>query len=135
MPELAAAIAIASLGAMLFFSAAVAPTVFKVLPEDQAGKLLRALFPRYFLINGIAACVAGLLALDTVASLVLVAAGIVMLAIRFAAIPVINDARDQMLAGVAGARAKFETWHRATVMFNLIEMVCLAGAAYILLTQ
>ena len=78
MPEFAAAIALASLGAMLFFSAAVAPTVFKVLPEDHAGAFLRAVFPRYFLINGLAATVAGLVAFELAASIILLLSGAVV---------------------------------------------------------
>ncbi|MEM6496564.1 MAG: DUF4149 domain-containing protein [Pseudomonadota bacterium] len=133
MPELAAAIAIASLGAMLFFSAAIAPTVFQSLPETHAGTFLRAVFPRYFLINGAAAVVAGLIAMDVTASSILIISGLAMLAIRYAAIPIINEARDQMLTGDVAAKARFDTWHRATVILNTIEMVCLAVAAYLLL--
>ncbi len=134
MPELAAAIAIASLGAMVFFSAAIAPTVFQVLPEEQAGTFLRAVFPRYFLINGVAAVGAGLFAIDAIASSILIVSGLVLLAIRYGAIPIINEARDQSLAGDAAAKVRFDTWHRATVVLNTIEMLCLAVAAYLLLS-
>jgi len=133
MSELAAAIAVASLGAMTFFSAAIAPTVFQVLPEEHAGLFLRAIFPRYFLINGIAAIGAGLLAMDAIISVLLISSGLVMLAVRYAAIPIINEARDQMLTGFATAKARFDTWHRATVILNMLEMLCLAVAAYMLL--
>ena len=133
MPELAAAIAIASLGAMLFFSAAIAPTVFKVLPEAHAGSFLRAVFPRYFLINGLAAVVAGLLAVELVAATILLVSGAVMLGIRYVAIPVINEARDQMLTGVETAKARFDTWHKGTVVLNVIEMLALSVSATLLL--
>ena len=134
MPEFAAAIALASLGAMLFFSAAVAPTVFKVLPEDHAGAFLRAVFPRYFLINGLAATVAGLMAFELAASIILLLSGAVMLGIRYVAIPIINEARDQMLAGVETAKVRFDSWHKRTVILNVIEMLALAVAATLLLT-
>ncbi|MAI45969.1 MAG: DUF4149 domain-containing protein [Hyphomicrobiaceae bacterium TMED74] len=133
MPELAAAIAIASLGAMLFFSAAIAPTVFKVLPEAHAGSFLRAVFPRYFLINGLASVVAGLLAVELVAATILLVSGAVMLGIRYVAIPVINKARDQMLTGAETAKTRFDTWHKGTVVLNVIEMLALSVAATILL--
>lgn len=135
MPELAATIAIASFGAMMFFSAAIAPTVFQVLPEAQAGSFLRAVFPHYFLINGTAAVGAGLLAMEAIVTSILIFSGLVMLAIRYIAIPIINEARDQMLAGVVSARARFDGWHRATVILNVIEMACLAIAAYLLLAR
>lgn len=133
MPELAAAIAIAPLGAMLFCSAAIAPTVFKVLPEAHAGSFLRAVFPRYFLINGLAAVVAGLLAVELVAATILLVSGAVMLGIRYVAIPVINEARDQMLTGVETAKARFDIWHKGTVVLNVIEMLALSVAATLLL--
>ena len=38
-----------TLGGLLFFPAVVAPTVFKSLPEAEAGHFLRALFPRFYL--------------------------------------------------------------------------------------
>ncbi|MGI9523480.1 MAG: DUF4149 domain-containing protein [Hyphomicrobiaceae bacterium] len=64
MPELAAILTSASVGAMLFFSSVIAPTVFQVIPEEQAGSVLRAVFPRYFLISGSAAVAAGLIAME-----------------------------------------------------------------------
>jgi hypothetical protein len=39
------------LGGMVFFTALVAPIVFNVLPMDEAGKLVGALFPRYYLLG------------------------------------------------------------------------------------
>jgi hypothetical protein len=39
------------LGGMVFFSALVAPVVFKVLPLAEAGKLQAVLFPRYYLLG------------------------------------------------------------------------------------
>ena len=135
MPELAAAIALASLGAMVFFSAAIAPTVLQVLPEEKAGLFMRAIFPRYFFINCIAAVGGGLLAMDAIISALLLGSGPVMLAICYFAIPIINESRDQMLIGAATAKARFDTWHRATVLLNLLEMMCLIIAAYMLLLR
>ena len=39
------------LGIMLFFSFILAPMIFKVLPPDNAGVLIRAIFPYYYLVN------------------------------------------------------------------------------------
>jgi len=39
------------LGIMLFFSFILAPMIFKVLPPDNAGVFIRAIFPYYYLIN------------------------------------------------------------------------------------
>ena len=39
------------LGIMLFFSFILAPIIFKVLPPDNAGVFIRAIFPYYYLVN------------------------------------------------------------------------------------
>ena len=49
----------ATLGAMLFFAVGVAPTVFQVLPIEEAGLFLRKLFPRYYLALIVGSGVAG----------------------------------------------------------------------------
>jgi len=36
---------------MLFFSFILAPMIFKVLPPDNAGVFIRAIFPYYYLVN------------------------------------------------------------------------------------
>ena len=134
MTELAAILAAMSLGAMLFFSAIVAPTTFAALPSDHAGAFLRALFPKYFLINGVVAGVAGLLVLGRTESMLLLGCCAAMLAVTVWMIPIINAARDRMLAGTAGAKAEFASWHRASVVVNLLEMIGL-GAAIVLLMR
>lgn len=128
----------ASLGAMLFFSAAVAPTLFGVLPPEQAGRVLRALFPRYFIINGIVALVAaGLAVVAGAGGLVvalLVACGLALLLTRVIMVPIINAARDRVAGGDATAKATFDRWHRASVLVNLVEMAGLIAAIGMLTT-
>ena len=135
MPDLASAFAAASIGAMLFFSAAVAPTVFQALPAEQAGAFLRALFPRYFLINGIAGVVAAALAFRPLPGALLLIGGAALIALRFAVVPAINKARDAMLAGDASARPVFARWHRLSVVVNVAAMALFAVAAWLLLAR
>jgi antibiotic biosynthesis monooxygenase (ABM) superfamily enzyme len=133
MPELAAMIAAASLGAMVFFSAVVAPTVFKVLPEASARQLLRALFPQYFLVNGLVALVAGVIAWRALESVLVVASGVLLLVLRYVAVPIINAARDAMLAGQSEAASRFARWHRGSVILNVGELLVLSVAVWLLL--
>ncbi|HLG83200.1 MAG TPA: DUF4149 domain-containing protein [Bradyrhizobium sp.] len=128
MAQLSAILSAMSLGAMLFFSAVVAPTLFKVLPADGAGSFLRALFPKYFIVNGVLAGVAALLAYRWAASLILIACAAAMLGVAVWMIPIINAARDRMISGRAGAKTEFDKWHRASVLINMLEMVGLACA-------
>ena len=39
-------------GVMLFFSVAVAHTIFNVLPQERAGIYVRQFFPKYYLVLG-----------------------------------------------------------------------------------
>ena len=50
MTELALGLVSATVGAMLFFGAIVAPTAFRTLGEQGAGPFVRALFPKYYLV-------------------------------------------------------------------------------------
>ena len=59
--------------------------------------------------------------------------GIAMLCVRAFAIPIINTARDEMLAGDKTASLRFARWHGGTVMLNVIEMLALAAIVFLLL--
>ncbi|MEO1694439.1 MAG: DUF4149 domain-containing protein [Pseudomonadota bacterium] len=131
--QIAAVFAAMSLGAMIFFSSVVAPTTFRALGEEDAGKFLRALFPNYFEINGVVALAAAALALHPIASPVLVVAGIAMIGVKYALIPKINDARDRWVGGSQAAKAEFDRGHRLSVVINVVEMVALIIAIVILL--
>ena len=132
MTNIAVLLAAASLGAMLFFSVVVAPTVFKALPADYAGTFLRALFPVYFLLNGLVAAVAAVFAGGGWPTALFLLAAALMTAVRFGAIPIINAARDAMLAGDRAAKQSFGRWHGATVIVNVFEMGLLCAAIALL---
>ena len=82
-------------GSIIFFSAIIAPTVFKVLDEKSAGLFLRAFFPKYYIFG----LIMGLLSLVLIfllsipANTMLLALLIVMIALTVISklmIPVIN---------------------------------------------
>jgi hypothetical protein len=100
-----------TLGGMTFFSVVVAPLVFIKLPPDTAGRLIRQLFPWYYLTMGFTSLVALLaMAPELVVSGFVVARQLLM--------PAINRARDAELAGVAGAGQRFSRLHTASVLLN-----------------
>ena len=49
-------------GIMLFFTIAIAPTVFKVLPQLWASTYIRAFFPKYYAVLGLISMLAAGLA-------------------------------------------------------------------------
>ena len=111
-------------GSIIFFSAIIAPTVFKVLDEKSAGLFLRAFFPKYYIFG----LIMGLLSLVLIfllsipANTMLLALLIVMIALTVISklmIPVINAARDM---GEAGA-ARFKKLHTMSVMLNVLTLI------------
>lgn len=124
------ALASALFGAMLFFAAVVAPSVFRFLEGEAAGRFLRGFFPVYYITGLVVAGVAvplaiwegGFLAAGVLA---VVACGFALS--RFVLVARINIARDAELAGEAGAGRRFRWLHRASVLINLVQMLLLLG--------
>lgn len=130
------------LGAMAFFSFFVAPRAFSLLGREQAGLLVGAVFPRYYVFG----IVMGIIALIGVlgrmlggqhapswGSLVLV---LVMLGLTFYAFLVLLPQAEQAkvamrTAGAAtDAAGSFARIHALSVVLNLVTM--LAGLALII---
>jgi hypothetical protein len=105
------------IGAIVFQSAIVAPTVFLDLDESAARIFLRRLFPRFFMLAGLA-----LVGFDARNGLPIAALTVVMLVLEAASlwmVPAINAARD---AGAAG-KARFDRLHRLSVVFTVLILV------------
>ena len=111
-------------GVIVFFSAIIAPTVFKTLDEKSAGVFLRAFFPKYYLF----AIVIGLAALalimifdikiSNILYIAIVSMTILSIISRFM-IPMINNARDMGEKG----KEKFNRLHMLSVSLNVITLV------------
>ena len=132
MPNVASAIVAASIGAMLFFSAVVAPTAFRALSAESAGLFVRSLFPSYFLINGAAGVIAAILALRVTPAALLLVGGVALIALRLFVVPAINAARDAVLAGEEGAKPSFARLHRLSVIVNLAAVVLYGASIWLL---
>ena len=124
-----------TLGGMILFGAVVAPTVFQTLKPDSAGVFLRRVFPRMYLLCGITAAIAAIL--FTVATSVepAVVTGLTTVLFFISRGPLtrqINEARDQELANVSGARQKFDRLHKLSVrIFGLQALMLLCASIYV----
>ena len=123
-------IATLCLGAMLFFSFVTAPLIFGKLPIQQAGTLLRSVFPWYYGVLGTttaASVIAGIMlgSAGTAASTVVLVGFALAL---FVLMPAINRARDHVLEGDTSAESRFRNLHFASVMVNAVQL-CLLGYA------
>ncbi|MEM9248736.1 MAG: DUF4149 domain-containing protein [Pseudomonadota bacterium] len=111
-------------GGMLLYSFGFAPFLFRELAPEQAGPLIRAAFPHYYLfvIVGAVVCGLALFAVDprSVALMGWVAA--LGVAARQILMPMINDARDSQLAGENVAARRFALLHGGSVAINFVQL-------------
>ena len=107
-------------GTIIFFSAVVAPTIFKSLDEKDAGVFLRAFFPKYY-IFGIVLGVISIIYLlfSPVHSHLLysIIAMTVLTILGRMSIPIINKARD------TNNEQAFKRYHLISVMMNVLTLV------------
>ena len=107
-------------GVIIFFSAVVAPTVFKSLEEREAGVFLRAFFPKYYVFGIVLGIVSVVTLMFMPINAILTYAIVAMTALTLLgrmSIPIINNARD------SGDEAGFKKYHLISVMMNVITLV------------
>ena len=114
------------LGFMVFFLIVIAPSVFTSLDEENAGKLLRKLFPRMFIYG---------LVLTLLASIFAYQAGRLELSIltivstfgfgfnAFYLTPLINEKRDVLLLEPNASSKGFDLLHRLSVSIFMAQMI------------
>ncbi len=124
MTTLALLVCATLFGGMMLYSFGFAAFVFKTLPAAEAGGLLRQAFPWYyaFVIGGGAASAAVLLAVDDRAAVLLALTAASAVYARQDLMPRINAARDAQLAGVAGAKRRFDLLHGWSVVLNFLQL-------------
>ena len=106
----------ANVGIMLFFSVAVAPTIFMVLPAEWSAAYVRKFFPKYFLFLGITSAVAaGLHSLAWVQITLALCAAVFFFSV-FWLTPRINLARDNKQTKT------FNQLHYTSVCLNLLQL-------------
>jgi len=125
------------LGAMVFFAAVVAPTVFGTLEPQLAGHMIRRVFPRYYLFGLICLSIASLTSVFAPgASPWVTVACVVMLGATWYArqilMPQVNAARDAMLAQNEPHSLEFDRLHKRSVQLNTTEMALCLLLLYIL---
>ena len=114
----------AVLGIMVFFTVAVAPTVFKVLPTEWSSAYVRSFFPKYYLFLGVLCLIAGVLSSQVVISYTSYACAILFAFSLWVLTPRINQAKDQ------GLKSRFAYLHGLSVVINLIQLVVIIYALW-----
>lgn len=107
----------ANVGIMLFFSVAVAPTIFVVLPQEWASAYVRSFFPKYYLFLGLTTAAAAAIAATPLLQIGLAICAILFFFSRFWLTARVNRARDDKQAGV------FKMLHFLSVALNMLQLV------------
>jgi hypothetical protein len=121
------------LGGMGVFSFMVAPLAFRVLPEDMAGKFVRALFPWYYLFLIVASLlsVIGSVGHGPVASKLMAVVFLLAVFARQWLMPRINALRDRQLGGDARAGTWFGRAHGLSVAVNFVQIALTLAAVVV----
>jgi len=109
----------ANVGIMLFFTVAVAPTIFVVLPAQWAAAYVRSFFPKYYLFLGLSTAGAAALAGVALVQGSLVAVALVFFLSRFWLTPQVNKARDNRQGRL------FKQLHTLSVTLNVLQLAVL----------
>jgi hypothetical protein len=121
-------LSVALLAIMIFYSFGIAINVHKTLDKENAGKLLRRLFPIYFLWGlfiSILAEIIFLLNAKQEQAFIMALIAIGYLYSRQILVPKINKSRDLANEGDERSKKDFNSLHFQSVAINLVQMLLL----------
>ena len=121
-------LSVALLSIMIFYSFGIAINVHRTLDKENAGKLLRKLFPIYFLWGlfiSILAEIIFLLNAKQEQAFIMALIVIGYLYSRQILVPKINKSRDLANEGDEKSKKDFNSLHFQSVAINLIQMLLL----------
>lgn len=121
LTQLSDLIVAGNVGIMLFFTVAVAPTIFMVLPAEWSAAYVRKFFPKYFLFLGFTTALAAAGAGAPMAQAVLLVCALVFFFSALWLTPRINQARDDKRS------ARFKTLHWLSVGLNMLQLLAFIG--------
>ena len=126
------------IGGIVFFSFIASPSIFKVLPREQAGQVVGDIFPKYHLLGYVSCiitltCIFGLRQLGVVQSIrtamiFLVLMGGIQVTMGTIIGPKVIEARDAVKTTPAGPEKerlekKFRGLHGVSMIFNLVLLI------------
>ena len=126
------------IGGIVFFSFIASPSVFKILPREQAGQVVSDMFPKYHLLGYASClialgCLVGLRQLGAVQSgraamIVLVLMGGIQVTMGTMIGPKVIDARDAVKSAASGPEKdrlekQFRGLHGVSMILNLVLLI------------
>ncbi|CAN4276547.1 Domain of unknown function DUF4149 [Methylophilaceae bacterium] len=106
-------------GVMLFFSVAVAPTIFKVLPQEWASAYVRQFFPKYYFVLGFSCIVSGIFAQSLQLKVITFICAVLFAISLWLLTPAVNKAKDE------NNLKKFNVLHGLSVTINMVILLAL----------
>ena len=116
------------LSIILFFSFSVARNIHRTLDKENAGSLLKVLFPKYFLWSALISFLCLILYIVEGQDIQLIAMSFVFLGSVFSKyylVPRINKNRDLVMEGNTPSGKSFSSLHLVSVLINIIQMILL----------
>ena len=111
-------------GVMVFFTVAVAPGIFKVLPQQWAGVYVRNFFPKYYAVLGVACVVAAVIEASPELRGAAAASAVLFAVSLWGVTPAVNAATDR------GDRRRFGQLHGLSVALNMLVLLALIWALW-----
>ena len=106
-------------GVILFQTAIIAPSIFKVLSPDNAGPFLRTIFPKLFMFVAVLSLVGFVLSFisSNTTGLIVFFGSLLFMLICYYIVPMTNRARD------AGNDNAFKRLHTVSVVLTMIVLL------------
>ena len=114
------------LGFMVLFLSVIAPSVFTTLDEENAGKLLRKLFPRMFIYGLVLTLFSCVFAYQAERGDLAILTMVSTFGFGFNAFyltPLINEKRDALLKEPNASSKSFDLLHRLSVSIFMVQMI------------
>lgn len=129
MNTLAYFVIAANAGVMLFFTVAVAPFIFRVLPPEWAGRYVRSFFPRYYAYLFAASLVPTYLLWPGQMGVINLSVAVLFLFNWLGLTPAVNNATDR------GHKRQFAVLHTVSIAINFVQLGLLIWCLYEVLKQ
>jgi len=115
-------------GVILFQTAIVAPSVFKILKPENAGPFLRSIFPKLFMFVAFLSSAGLILSLisGTDISIYVYAFSLIFMSICYYIVPMTNQARD------SGDDKTFRNLHTISVVLTMLVLISNLGWMFFL---
>ena len=115
-------------GVILFQTAIIAPSVFKILKPENAGPFLRSIFPKLFMFVAFLSSAGLILSLvsGTDISIYVYAFSLIFMSICYFIVPMTNQARD------SGDDKTFRNLHTISVVLTMLVLISNLGWMFFL---